>query len=407
MNHGLAVAVNGDDGPGCGLHVRGISLQAILQRLQLLAQPLAFLLQRVGLVLVLGVHRGIHRFGDLLHLGLQLLDALRFALVGFAPLSRSTLEGVQVSVGHARRGIGPSPALGLHFGGDARQLVLCQPFQQRGVGQVHARITFREQVAADAAACGFVAVQSDEAHQRMVVSVNLALGEAFAQRGRLTLPLRRIVKRAFLRGVVVGDGKGHQLVKAHGVGPVVRHQARRDVRQLQTALHHQRRDGEIRCNVLNRSAFGHQRREGFKLVGRVHGFALHVLGEARRACGAIGHLQARHVPILGDAVLFRQQLQCGQPAPTGHHLVMQAIGGGNHDQVLQQAHALNGRGQFRDGHARDSLAHVAARGTQHQPRERNQNHVLARVGGLQHIGAGVEGLGFDVGNGVHGESPIE
>jgi hypothetical protein len=29
----------------------------------------------------------------------------------------------------------------------------------------------------------------------------------------LALPLRRIVERGFLRGVVVGDGKGHQLVK--------------------------------------------------------------------------------------------------------------------------------------------------------------------------------------------------
>ncbi len=71
----------------------------------------------------------------------------------------------------------------LHVGGDARQLVLRQPFQQRGIGQVHARIAFREQVTADAAACGLVGVQPDEAHQRMPVGVDFALGQAFAQRG--------------------------------------------------------------------------------------------------------------------------------------------------------------------------------------------------------------------------------
>jgi hypothetical protein len=58
---------------------------------------------------------------------------------------------------------------------------LRQPFQQRGIGQIHARIAFREQVAADAAACGFVGVQPDEAHQRMPVGVDFALGQAFAQ----------------------------------------------------------------------------------------------------------------------------------------------------------------------------------------------------------------------------------
>jgi hypothetical protein len=154
MNHGLPVAVDGDDGTGCGLHVRRIVLQAIFQRLQLLAHGFAFFLQGIGLFLVVGVQRGIHGLGQFVHLGLQLLDALRFALVRLAAFPRRTLEGVQVGMGHARRGIHPRPALGLHLGGDACQLVLRQPFQQRGIGQIHARIAFREQVAADATACG-------------------------------------------------------------------------------------------------------------------------------------------------------------------------------------------------------------------------------------------------------------
>ncbi len=92
MNHGLAVAIDGDDDPGCGLHGLAVIQQAILQCLQLLAQGFAFLLQGVGPVLVLGVQRGIHGFGQLVHLGLQLLDACGFALVRLAPLPRRTLE---------------------------------------------------------------------------------------------------------------------------------------------------------------------------------------------------------------------------------------------------------------------------------------------------------------------------
>ena len=310
-------------------------------------------------------------------------------------------------MGHARRGIHPGPTLGADSGGDARQLVLRQPFQQRGIGQIHTRIIFREQVTAHATACGLVAVQPDKAHQRMPAGVDFPFGQAFAQVGWVALPLRCIVERGFLRGVVIGDGKGHQLIERDGIGPVVGHQARRDIRQLQTALHYQRRNGEIRRNVLDGSAFGHQRREGFKLVCRVHGFALHVLGEAGRAGRAIGHQQARHLPILGDAVFLRQQLQRGEATATGHNFVMLAIGGCDHDQVLQQTHTLDGCGQFGNGHAR-GLAHVAASGAQHQPRQRNQNQVLGRVGSFQRNSCGgIDGAGFGLGDGVHGDSPIE
>ena len=88
-------------------------------------------------------------------------------------------------MGHARRGIHPRPTFGLHFGGDARQLVLRQPFQQRGIGQIHAFVAFGEQVAADAAAFALVGVQPDEAHQRMPVGVDFAFGETVAQVVRL------------------------------------------------------------------------------------------------------------------------------------------------------------------------------------------------------------------------------
>ena len=225
----------------------------------------------------------------------------------------------QIGMGHARRGIHPRPALGLHLGGDTCQLVLRQPFQQCGIGQIHAFVALREQVAADATAFLLVAVQPDKAHQRMPVGVDFAFGQAVAQVVRAALPCGRIVERGFLRSMVVGDGEGHQLVKAHGLGPVVGQQARRHVGEFQTALHHQRRDAEIRCNVLDAAAFGHERGERLELVGGVHGFALHVLGEAGRAGGAIGHQQARHLPFLANAVLFASSFNAARrrsPATT-------------------------------------------------------------------------------------------
>jgi hypothetical protein len=123
--------------------------------------------------------------------------------------------------------------------------------------------------------------------------------------------------------------------------------------------------------------------------------ALHVLGEADGAGRSIGHQQARHFVVLGDALLLRQQLQRGQAAVAGHHFVMLAIGGEDDDQVLQQADAGNARGQFGDGQAR-GLAHVALGAARQQLRQRNQNQVLGRVGHFQRCG-GFDGAGFGLG----------
>ena len=257
MDHGLPVAIDGDDGTGRLLHARAVVQQAILQRLQLLAQALAFLLQGFGLVLVVFLHGRIHGFTDGLHPGLQLLDALRFALVRFAALPRGALEGLQVGMGHGGRDVHPSPAFRPHLGGNACQLVLRQPLQQGGIIEVHPRVVLREQVAADAAACGFVGIQPDEARQRMPIGVNLALGQALAQGGRTALPLRRIVERGVLHRRVIGHGQCHELIQRHGIGAVVGHQARRHVGELQAAPHHQRRDGEVGGDVLDGTALGH------------------------------------------------------------------------------------------------------------------------------------------------------
>jgi hypothetical protein len=183
MNHGLAVAVDGDDGTGCGLHVRAVVLQAIFQRLQLLAHGFAFLLQGIGLFLVLGVQRGIHG-GQFVHLGLQLLDALRFALVRFAALlgarwkaCRSAWVTPGVASTHAQPSAAPRrrclPACLAPAVPAARHRSDTRPHRlpRTGRGGCH-RLRLRR-------------CPAHEAHQRMPVGVDFALGQAVAQVGRV------------------------------------------------------------------------------------------------------------------------------------------------------------------------------------------------------------------------------
>ena len=197
-----------DDGTGCGFDVGAVVQQGIFQRLQLFAQAVAFLLQGVCLVLVVGFHRSIHRFANGLHLFLQLLHALRFTLVGGAAFPWRTVEGLQIGISGAGRGIHPCPTLGADGSGMFIQLTAHQSFQQRGIGQIHPGIAFGKQVAADATACGLVGVQPDEPHQRML-GIYLTFGQTVAQGMRAALPFRGIVERSFLHCVIVGDGKGH------------------------------------------------------------------------------------------------------------------------------------------------------------------------------------------------------
>lgn len=48
---------------------------------------------------------------------------------------------------------------------------------------------------------------------QLLDALHLAFGKAVAQLRRVALPRRRVVERGFLRGVVIGDGKGYQLIE--------------------------------------------------------------------------------------------------------------------------------------------------------------------------------------------------
>jgi hypothetical protein len=104
--------------------------------------------------------------------------------------------------------------------------------------------------------------------------------------------------------MVVAERQRHQLVQVDAVLAVQRQQLRRQRRQLQAALHRQHRHAEARRHVLDALALVDQRLEGLELVGRVHGLAPAVLGEAdlQRALGR--HQLAQHL------VFLRQRPRC-------------------------------------------------------------------------------------------------
>ena len=112
----------------------------------------------------------------------------------------------------------------------------------------------------------------------------------------------------------------------------------------------------------------------------------------------IGHQQAGHREVLGELAPLDQQLQRGEATATGHDLVVFAIAGQHHGEVLQQADAGDARGQFGNRRAA-ALAHVAA--GRSQLGQRNQQRFVRGHDGCDSSG---DGGGFVKGCGVHSEN---
>ena len=120
------------------------------------------------------------------------------------------------------------------------------------------------------------------------------------------------------------------------------------------ALHRQHRHAEARRHVLDALALVDQRLEGLELVGRVHGLAPAVLGEAdlQRPLGR--HQLAQHLVLLRQAPALLQQQHRAPPPLTGRDRELQLarlapadLLLGDH-QVVQQALRLDQRRQFLD-----------------------------------------------------------
>ncbi|MNV89504.1 hypothetical protein D3C71_1838030 [compost metagenome] len=115
--------------------------------------------------------------------------------------------------------------------------------------------------------------------------------------------------------------------------------------------------------------------------------------------------------VLRQLAALDQQLQRGQTAPPGHHVVVLAIGRGHHGEVLQQPDTGNARRQFGNRRAA-ALAHVAT--GRPQPGQRDQQQLLrsrdsgsaARGDGCGDVSGCADGSGFLEGSGVHDVAPI-
>ncbi|EWS63652.1 hypothetical protein Y695_03114 [Hydrogenophaga sp. T4] len=347
--------------------------------------------------------------------GFQLAHAFGLGLARFAPRASCPLETVQIGRRHAWGHIHPAPAFGLHRLDGFGQPLAGQFLQQAGIGQEDTGLVVREQIAPYAAARRFIGQHTDEARQRIAAGVDLVAGQVIAQGFRAALPLGHLVERGFLRRMVVGDRQGHQLLQRDLALLVVGQQPGRDIGQPQPPLDHQRCDPEVRRNVFQCTALGHQCLPGKQFVHRRHGFALHVLGQAHGAGRRVGHLQTGHRVVLVEFVALDQQFQRSQPPTPGHHLERQAIGRLDDGQVLQQAQTGDGRCEFGDGRVA-TLAHVAA--GRPQARERDQMQLIGcHLRDAQgFIGSdccvnggsschGVQRQGFGLRNGVHVKSP--
>ncbi len=251
----------------------------------------------------------------------------------------------------------PLPAFGSILADRRRvrfELLDGEPVQQRGVGQKPALLVV-EQVASHDAPGGLVGVDAHEAHQGAGGRLDLAGRELAADGSRVAVPGLGIEPRALLRGVVVAQRQGHELVEIDALLPVQRQQPWRQRRQLESPLHGQRRHAEPCRHVLDSLALVDHRLEGVELVGRVQRLAPAVLGDAdfQRPLGR--HQFAQHLVRLGKAALALQQQHRAAPPLARRDLEAQFSGLARpvissaralgHDQRVQQALRRNQRRQ--------------------------------------------------------------
>ena len=215
MNHGSPFAVDGDDGPGCGLHVRARSRKPSSSACNC-SPRFRLLPARRRPFLVVGRpsrHPRLRRLPASWFAASRCVG-LRACSARGAPLG--ALEGLQVGIGHGGVASTHGPAFGALSRRRCPPACLRQPFQQRGIGQIHARIAFRRQ---GRGGCRRPPVRRCPARRSAPADAGRrrfrARSGVRAGCGRMArCHCGRIVERGFLRGVVVGDGKGHQLVSS-------------------------------------------------------------------------------------------------------------------------------------------------------------------------------------------------
>lgn len=185
---------------------------------------------------------------------------------------RRKLDRLRIGSPHAMRvreikmSFCPFPALGCPNGiGLTAELCCHQEIEQRHVFEIAAAI-FREQVAQDGAARLRVGFDPDEA-RTPVRGGHMGFGQHAAD-GAGVAVVGQALKDAFLSGMVVGDGKGHQLFEGQVAIRIDLHQFRGDRAEPQALPHDVRRHAETGGDFVRAEAalFG-QLLERLELVG--------------------------------------------------------------------------------------------------------------------------------------------
>ncbi len=122
------------------------------------------------------------------------------------------------------------------------------------------------------------------------------------------------------------------------------HQGRREIRQLQHALHVAGAEAERIANLRGGFALLCQRAESGDLFGGVHGGPLFVFGNGRERGNVVRNALHHDSTVTRKTALLRQQLQGCQPAASCRH-AESAVRKGVNNQVLQQSERPDGVGQ--------------------------------------------------------------
>lgn len=256
-----------------------------------------------------------------------------------------------MAVGEGDRRLDPLPAFRLDGDDFVVEALGDQPIQQDGVLQP-AAIVALEEVAHDQAA-GVLIGWADEL-SAPVGGAHRAFGQQPADlMGLLGMGASEGLEDLFLAFVVGIDGEGHQLVEGEAVVGVDVEQASRDRGQAQALPDDRGRDEEGRGDLLLGLALLAQGLEGAKLVQRVQGRTLDVLGQAVFLREAILADHAGDGRGLGEALLLDQPLERPVAPPAGRDLEHPgvdaiSVADRSHGQALQQGAPGDVLGEFLD-----------------------------------------------------------
>ena len=277
-------------------------------------------------------------------------------------LAAQAAQAGGVPIGEVGRDRDPLPALGAKGFRFGLELLDDQAVEQGRVLEP-AAIVMLEQVAQHDATGRFIGVDADEP-RALVGGADRAFGKLAADVIRLlVVGASERFPNLLLARMVVGDRERHQLLQRHAVLGIDVEELVGHGRELQPLLDDGRVHEEPGGDLLFAQPLLAQGLEGAKLVERVQGDALHVLGQRILFAEAALPHHARHGLGLGHPLLLHQQFERPEAAATGRHLehaglLALRVRHGPDAQALQERAPGDVLGQLLDGDSGLYPAHI-------------------------------------------------